>query len=217
MVFPVDTRLRPRGEEGELLVTPSQLETYFEHEAQPWEALVYTKLRFVAGSRPVSERATGATRRLFSRFASDPEFSTSVRAMRRKLEEAESGEQTFKASPGGVYDIDFILSYLLVKHELLMTGGNLRDRLWRCAAEGLLGKVEAASLDHAGELFRTVEHVVRLVDGRRRKWLPRAEHSRRISEELTSKILRRAFAASLENELARTAQQVHAIFEHVLS
>ena len=217
MVFPVDARLRPRGEEGELLVTPSQLEAYFENEAQAWEALVYTKLRCVAGSRPVAERAVDATRRLFGRFASDPQFSASVRAMRKKLEEAESGEQSFKASPGGVYDIDFIVSYLLVKHELLMTGGNLRDRLWRCAAEGILGKVEAASLDHAGELFRTVEHVVRLVEGRRRKWLPRAEHPRRISEELTSKILRRDFATSLENELARTAQQVRAIFEHVLS
>jgi [glutamine synthetase] adenylyltransferase / [glutamine synthetase]-adenylyl-L-tyrosine phosphorylase len=217
MVFPVDARLRPRGEEGELLITPSQLEAYFEQEAQPWEALVYTKLRFVAGSLPVAERATEATRKLFARFAADPGFAPSVREMRRRLEDAEAGEPSFKGSPGGVYDIDFIVSSLLVKSELLMTGGNLRDRLWRCAAEGILGKVEAASLDHAGELFRTVEHVVRLVDGRRRKWLPRAEHGRRISEELTSKILRREFTASLENELTRTAKQVRAIFEHVVS
>jgi glutamate-ammonia-ligase adenylyltransferase len=217
MVFPVDARLRPRGEEGELLVTPSQLKAYFEQEAQPWEALVYTKLRFIAGSRPVAARATEATRRLFTRFASDPGFATSLQDMRRRLEQAEAGEPSFKGSPGGAYDIDFIVSYLLVKHELLVTGGNLRDRLWRCVEEGILGKVEAASLDHAAELFRTVEHVVRLVDGRRRKWLPRAEHSRRISEELASKILRREFAASLENELTRTAKQVRAIFDHVLS
>ena len=49
LVFPVDTRLRPRGDEGELLVTPAHLQAYFASEAQPWEALVYTKLRLVAG------------------------------------------------------------------------------------------------------------------------------------------------------------------------
>ena len=40
-VFPLDTRLRPHGREGELIVTPAQLETYFSEEAKPWEALTY--------------------------------------------------------------------------------------------------------------------------------------------------------------------------------
>ena len=52
MVFPVDTRLRPRGGEGELLVTPVQLALYCEQAAQPWEALTYTKLRISADRRP---------------------------------------------------------------------------------------------------------------------------------------------------------------------
>ena len=50
-VFPVDTRLRPHGREGELIVTPTQLATYFQDEAKPWEALTYLKLRHVAGDR----------------------------------------------------------------------------------------------------------------------------------------------------------------------
>ena len=57
-VFPLDARLRPRGGEGELLSTPAQLAAYFEHEAQAWEALMYTKLRFLAGSQTQGERAT---------------------------------------------------------------------------------------------------------------------------------------------------------------
>ncbi len=58
-VFSLDARLRPRGGEGELLSTPAQLAAYFEHEAQPWEALMYTKMRFLAGSQTLGERATG--------------------------------------------------------------------------------------------------------------------------------------------------------------
>ena len=49
MVFPVDARLRPQGGDGELVFTPAHLATYCEHEAQPWEALTYTKLRFLGG------------------------------------------------------------------------------------------------------------------------------------------------------------------------
>ncbi|HYY69234.1 MAG TPA: hypothetical protein VE734_05840, partial [Terriglobales bacterium] len=41
-LFPVDLRLRPRGTEGELLVTPQSLVAYFSTDAQPWEALTYT-------------------------------------------------------------------------------------------------------------------------------------------------------------------------------
>ena len=54
-VFPVDARLRPHGREGELIVTPAQLETYFRDEAKPWEALTYLKLRYVAGDRELAE------------------------------------------------------------------------------------------------------------------------------------------------------------------
>ena len=139
-VFPVDARLRPRGGEGELLSTPSQLASYFEHEAQAWEALMYTKLRFLAGSQTQGERAKAMLETLFERFAADPGFSRAVREMRTKLETAEAPGKSFKSSPGGIYDIDFITSYLLVKHGVADKRGSLRDRLWRCVDSGVLDK-----------------------------------------------------------------------------
>ena len=156
MVFPVDARLRPRGGEGELVVTIPQLEAYFAQEAQAWEALTYTKLRFVAGDRSVGKRASAATQKLFRRFAADDRFLDAVREMRARLEAAEVPEKSFKASAGGIYDIDFLSSYLLVQHDIHDKQGSLRDRLWRCAAAGLLGRGDAADLDHAAELLRTV-------------------------------------------------------------
>ncbi len=147
MLFPTDTRLRPRGREGELLISPSQLERYFEREAQAWEALSYTKLRFVAGARHLAERALAASKSLFERFAADAEFGNAVRAMRAKLEETDAPEKNFKTLPGAIYDIDFLCGFLLVKHPAMRTGGTLRDRLWRCADAGLLQNFEAAILD----------------------------------------------------------------------
>ena len=51
-VFPVDARLRPHGGAGELVVTPNQMTSYFQREAQPWEALTFTKLRFLTRALP---------------------------------------------------------------------------------------------------------------------------------------------------------------------
>lgn len=216
MVFAVDTRLRPRGGEGELLVTVPQLETYFQREAQAWEALLYTKLRFLAGDRKLGERALRATGGLFARFESEPGVLPAIREMRKKLEGNQDSERNFKTAPGGTYDIDFITSFLLVKHGISEKSGTFRDRLWRCASGGILEKRDAARLDHAAELLRTVEHVVRLVVGRAWKWLPATEHARRVTEELMGRILDRSFAEGLEPELERTCAEVRGIYERVL-
>jgi glutamate-ammonia-ligase adenylyltransferase len=216
MVFAVDTRLRPRGGEGELLITVPQLERYFQREAQAWEALLYTKLRFLAGDRKLGERALRATRGLFERFESEPGVLPAIREMRKKLEGNQEPERNFKTAPGGTYDIDFITSFLLVKQGVSEKSGTLRDRLWRCASGGFLEKRDAARLDHAAELLRTVEHVVRLVVGRAWKWLPATEHARLVTEELAGQILERSFAHGLEGELERTCAEVRGIYERVL-
>lgn len=212
MVFPVDMRLRPRGGEGELVVTPKELAAYFAHEAQAWEALSYTKLRWVAGSGKVSEHAMAAAKDLFARFQADPGFGPAVKEMRLRLDQSDR-ETNFKTSRGCIYDIDFLANYLLVKHGIAEKRGNLRDRLWRLAEKGFLTKTDAAILDHAGELLRTVDHVVRLVTGRPRKWLPTAEHARRVAETLVPRILRRNFPEGLEVELNHTRIRVREIFE----
>jgi hypothetical protein len=71
-------------------------------------------------------------------------------------------------------------------------------------------------LDHAAELYRTVEHLVRLAVGRARKWLPPTEHAREIVERLTAAILGREFPDGLQSELERTASSVREIYDRVL-
>ncbi len=215
MAFPVDARLRPRGGEGELLVTPTQLEAYFKHEAQPWEALMYTKLRFLAGAKDLAERSMAATQTLFQRFAADIHLKAAIRDMRAKLDAVESPENSFKTSPGAIYDIDFLTAFLLLRNRVHDKSGSLRDRLWRCVASGGLQKSDAATLDHAAELLRTVEHVVRLVVGRARKWLPATEHANQVTEKLVSQILGRDFPDGLEAELLQTCQTTREIFNRL--
>jgi glutamate-ammonia-ligase adenylyltransferase len=216
LVFPVDARLRPRGGEGELVATPKQLEQYFASEAQPWEALMYTKLRTVSGDPGLGRRAAAATDTLFRRFADDKTFPAAVRQMRKKLEDARAPDKSIRTSPGALYDADFVSSFLLVKHGIRAKLGTLRDRVWRCAAAGVLDKKDAAILDHAGELCRTVEHALRLVVGRNTRWLPAAEHSRQAIEKLTAKILKREFPEGLEQELFATFKNVREIYDRAI-
>jgi glutamate-ammonia-ligase adenylyltransferase len=249
MVFPVDARLRPRGAEGELLVTPAQLESYFANEAQPWEALTYTKLRLIAGDAALGRRALTTIETLFNRFSVHPDFADAVRQMRQRLQDASAPEKSIRTSAGAFYDVDFLSSYLLVKHGIRPKGGTVRDRLWRCSAASahgqgsqnnsgtddgvkiaasekepgatlqeaaMLQKKDAAILDHAAELCRTVEHVLRLVIGRNVRWLPAAEHARHSVETLTSQVLHREFRNGLEEELLRTFAQVRSIYDRVL-
>jgi glutamate-ammonia-ligase adenylyltransferase len=214
MLFPVDPRLRPHGSEGELVVTAKQLHGYFTQEAQAWEALSYTKLRPITGDRQVAYNAMSATASLFERFADHAEFQAAIQEMRSKLEN--SGGQNLKSSPGGIYDIDFLASYLLISNRVRDKNGTLRDRLWRCAAAGHLAREDAAYLDHAAEFLRTLEHTVRLVTGRARRWLPGRERARERCESLTAAILGRSFPHGLEAELRDTLRQVRTIYTRVL-
>jgi glutamine synthetase adenylyltransferase len=132
--------------------------------------------------------------------------------MRRRLE---PGEKNIKLSPGGTYDIDFVLSYLLIRNHSHETGGTLRDRIWRCVAGGLLDKKDGAELDHAAELTRTVDHVVRLVVGRALKWFPTTEHARATVEDLAAGILKRP--AVTERELESALAQVRSVYKRVLA
>jgi glutamine synthetase adenylyltransferase len=153
---------------------------------------------------------------LFERFAADPDFLAAVREMRLRLE-PEDKDYSFKTSPGGIYDIDFLTGYLLIKHNFPEKGGTLRDRLWRCAGAGVLERPDAAALDHAAEFLRTADHVARLVVGRANKWLPATEHARQVTEQFTGEILKRQFGDGLEGELLKTLHEVREIYERVLS
>ncbi len=214
-VFAVDARLRPRGAEGELVSTPAGLADYFAEEAQAWEALTYTKLRYIAGDEELAQRAAEAVRRESRRFAQDAGFAEEVRAMRTKLEQSDA-EPNFKVGAGGIYDLDFLAGFLLVKHGV-EAEGNLRERLHVLAEHKLLNDGDCATLDNAAELFRTTEHVVRLVTGRARKSLPATEHGREVTDSLTAKILGWEHRGGLAEELERTYGVVRGLFQKVVA
>jgi glutamate-ammonia-ligase adenylyltransferase len=210
-VFAVDARLRPRGGEGELVVTPTQLERYLADESQPWEALTYTKLRFVAGRNDIAAATQPiAWRRVVARASQDG-FSQQVIEMRARLEKSNRYLRSFKLARGGFYDIDFIVSFLLLRLAEPVHG-NTEDRLEHLHRGGRLDTFAFSELKRAACLYRTADHVIRLVTGRVRPELPEAEHAHDVSVALINRILGRESGNDLQSEIVRTKEAVRAIF-----
>ena len=211
-VFPVDARLRPRGREGELIVTPAQLAAYFEDEAKPWEALTYLKLRHVAGDAEVADQALQAVRKGITQVAKRPNFDAELSDVRIKLERSEAGPN-LKTGPGGAYDLDYLAGSLQARHQLWLAG-NLRDRLQLLRERGLLNPDEFESLAESALFLRTVEHLLRLVTGRARKWLPVAPHPHRSVQKLLWRVLLVKDSFDPEMRLKAVLQQTRNIYLH---
>jgi glutamate-ammonia-ligase adenylyltransferase len=214
-IFAVDARLRPRGAAGELVVSPAQVERYLAEEAQAWEALSYTKLRFIAGREELAPLVVTTAWHQIVRIAAQPRFPEAVLEMRDRLEKANRYPHSFKLARGGFYDIDFITSYLMLR-EASPAQGNTLDRLRDLWERRFVDEPMYAQLRDAALLYRTVDHVIRLVTGRARPELPEAEHARKSVERLAQRILGALEGDDLQAHLAATAEIVRGTFLGVM-
>jgi len=216
VLFAVDARLRPHGGEGELVATAGQLEHYLRGEAKPWEALTYSKIRFVAGRKDVAALLLPLVWHQIVEMGCRPDFTAAAGDMRTKLEKSNRYENSFKLARGGFYDIDFLTSYLMLRQAKPVSGNTL-ERLERLHAEGVLKDDMFAPLCRATILYRTVDHAIRLVTGRARPELPTAGHAREATRRLVNEILSRQASDDLQSELQQTQEHVRSIFLQVIA
>lgn len=175
-VFPVDARLRPRGNEGELVTTPDRLVRYFSNEAKAWEAITYLRLRWVTGSHETGEAAARAVEHGISEVSRQPGFADELHDMRQRLELSDP-EPNLKTGPGGTYDIDFLAGRLQATHGI-WSNGNLAARVEVLQKNGYINPDDGEELAKNAAFLRSIEHYVRLVTGRAIKWLPASQHPR---------------------------------------
>ena len=109
--FPIDTRLRPQGRQGELVTGLGRLIAYFSSEARPWEAISYLRLRHVAGSEELGAQVVDSVHEGISEVARRPSFASELADLRLRLEETDKATN-FKTGPGGTYDIDYLMGRL---------------------------------------------------------------------------------------------------------
>jgi glutamate-ammonia-ligase adenylyltransferase len=138
-LYDVDTRLRPGGAKGMLVVSLDAFEQYQRHEAWTWEHMALCRARPVFGSAEVRRRISGTIDEIlcmprdFTRVAAD---AVKMRAD-MALHKPPRGALDVKLGPGGLVDLEFAVHVLqLTTHVGLET--RLEDALEALEAESLV-------------------------------------------------------------------------------
>jgi glutamate-ammonia-ligase adenylyltransferase len=120
--YSLDTRLRPSGNQGLLVVSLEGFARYQEERAEPWERQALVKARACAGDPRLGERVIAIARRAaFERGA--PEAAR-MHHLRGRMER-ELGHERLDRSParydlkvgrGGLVDIEFAIQWLQMRY-----------------------------------------------------------------------------------------------------
>lgn len=178
--YDLDTRLRPSGSQGLLVVSLEAFARYHglspegeplaqAPEAQDWERQALVKARPCAGDVGLGERVlTIATRVAYERGAPDPERLHHLRVrMERELAREGPSRHDVKLGRGGIVDVEFAVQWLQMKY-----GADARVRT--TDTETALGALEtcgylephtAAILRDGYAMLRRLEQALRVVHG----------------------------------------------------
>jgi glutamate-ammonia-ligase adenylyltransferase len=218
-VFAVDTRLRPRGQEGELVVTQEELLSYVREHAQVWEGLTYMKACHVAGNAELGRRTISRlVSAIFDRFAAHPALATELRQMRHRLEkEVPVPPTNTKTVPGGYYDIDFAVSLLRLRGRIATRpGANMAEQIAALRSVGQLNDEDSNVLLGGANFFRSLDHAIRLVTGKAGEGLPdRTGHAEGV-ENLARRWGLVEGSGTLASSLLETRQRVREVYSKLV-
>ena len=163
-VFRVDTRLRPDGDNGPLVMSFDNMEEYYQVLGREWERYAWIKARVVAGDKIGAENLMERLNPFIYRRYLDYGVFESIRNMKEQisLEVRRKGlENNVKLGPGGIREIEFFGQIFQ-----LLRGGvtpSLQNRrilkiLNTLRNENMIDKNTCDSLSAAYIFLRHVEH-----------------------------------------------------------
>lgn len=124
-LYEVDTRLRPSGNQGALVVSAEALDNYHRDEAATWERQALLRARPILGPERLLQRIAKIRWDHAVGPAAGLEVRAEVAEMRDKLLEnlRPSGTDDVKFSPGGLVDIEFLVQSI----QLERAGGDFDE------------------------------------------------------------------------------------------
>jgi len=178
IVFRVDMRLRPDGENGPLVMHFDNMEEYYQRHGREWERYAWIKARVVAGDKDAGKQLMDAMKPFVYRRYLDFGVFESLRDMKNKiaLEVKRKGMQNdVKLGPGGIREIEFFGQVFQ-----LIRGGvtpELQDRRIRTVLkllvrDGYIDQDVCSELIDAYHFLRNTEHRLQEFDDRQTHKLP---------------------------------------------
>jgi glutamate-ammonia-ligase adenylyltransferase len=114
--YAVDTRLRPSGSFGPLIVTLDAFRDYYQNQAQNWERQALLKSRIIVGPPQLSREVQEVIEQVLFQSPPASEVRGEIVHFRQRMENERSGENKERFNPklgyGGLTDIEFMAQYL---------------------------------------------------------------------------------------------------------
>ncbi len=218
IVFKIDTRLRPDGEDGPLTLPLEAYARYYEKRAQFWEQQALTRARVVAGDPQLGTSFLKLVHKmLYSKPMSVSQWKE-MQAMRVRIQK-ERGDPTdpvrdFKTGVGGLVDIEFLVQTWQLrygaKHPELRCTSTI-DLLRALPGMESWKKKDSRELIKDYRWLRKLESILRLFHNIPVSQLPRA----RQEWEIPAKYLGLKNAAVLETELKRRRNRIRKLVERL--
>ena len=218
-LYDIDTRLRPSGSQGTLVVSLAGFAAYHQGRAQPWEHQVLLRARAIAGDPELGAEAERWIEHFVGQKASAASHDELLHLRERiegELAHEDRDHFNFKLGRGGLLDIEFIAQSLQLRHGATAAGLRVRPTRAVLAAArdaGLLGAEQATALLASHRFLRTLEGRLRIVRGSSAERLPR--NAAALEVEARRMGYRRRGAQSAGEQLL-TAYEAHtnAVREH---
>lgn len=176
--YRVDTRLRPFGASGPLVVRTSSLENYLARSARDWERYAWVKGRVINPCEMAEDLYEELLRPFVYRRYLDYSVFESLRDMKGKIErEALRKDKAtdIKLGRGGIREIEFITqSMQLVRGGANpdLRGRSLRKMLARLGQRDFLSPATCRGLDRSYCFLRRLENRLQGMDDRQTQALP---------------------------------------------
>ena len=167
LLYEVDTRLRPMGEDGPLASEVEGFVRYYREDAWTWEQMALTRARVVLAPDGLRSEIEAVITMVLGRERDPGALASEVRDMRERIAREHGGDDIFavKHVRGGLMDVEFIVQYLVLRdacrHPAVMRTNTL-DALAALAEAGSMASEVAHGLAAAARLFYDVQAMMRL-------------------------------------------------------
>ncbi len=167
--YRVDTRLRPFGESGPLVINFDGLENYYLTQGRDWERYAMIKARAITGDNSSLDELQALITPFVYRRYLDYSAIVSLRELKRKIALSLRQKQmidNLKLGAGGIREIEFIgQAFQLIRggRDARLRMRSIRKVLNEVADQGLMPREEIDALHSAYDFLRRAENAVQLM------------------------------------------------------
>ncbi|MBX3666130.1 MAG: bifunctional [glutamate--ammonia ligase]-adenylyl-L-tyrosine phosphorylase/[glutamate--ammonia-ligase] adenylyltransferase, partial [Burkholderiales bacterium] len=215
-VFRVDTRLRPYGDSGPLVVSFDMLENYLITQGRAWERYAWIKGRPLTGDQ--QDALLALVRPFVFRRHLDYGALASMRSLHSQVRHEvnrRDRQDNVKLGPGGIREIEFIAQvFQLIRggHERALQQQSTLPVLAALGERGFVAPEAVAELRAAYVFLRNLEHRLQYRDDQQTQDLPRQDDERTLLAESMGFPDAGAFLAELARHRAAVSLHFDAIF-----